>query len=205
MTPGLRPWSQLRHGGLAAFGLVALFLGGAACVGGHFKTGDPRPDLDGPTRNVIDHISLLRQARQLGPANVVPELRPAAIRAARSVARGDETLKTAAHQAALQAVADVGRHVWTFATECTDLQQFRPPPLALESPTLLIGAAAIPGQGGRTVVLLIIAEPGTSALRADHMGGGPGGTNPSPEIYAHPSTALGSCGERWPASQPPPI
>jgi hypothetical protein len=44
-----------------------------------------------------------------------------------------------------------------------------------------------------------------SSLRADRMGGGPGGTNPSLETYAHPATAIGPCGERWPVAQKMPL
>lgn len=205
MTMYREPHPRIGRRAGHALGVLAISLGGAGCIGGHFPTSEPAVDLDQPTRTVIDGITQQRQARNLAAPNLLPELRPAAAHAALSVARGDATLKTAAHRAAVQAVADIGRHVWTFATECTDLKQFHPPPMALENTTLLIGAAAIPGHGGRTFVVLVIAEPGTSSLRADKMGGGPGGTNPSPETYAHPATAIGPCGERWPVAQKTPL
>jgi hypothetical protein len=55
------------------------------------------------------------------------------------------------------------------------------------------------------VVVLLIAEPGGLSLRPDAMGGGPGGTNPSPETYAHPATSVGSCGEHWPTAAATPL
>lgn len=175
------------------------------CIGGRFEARDPGTNLDQPSRAVIDLVGAERSSRKLSPANLVPELRPPAVRAALSVARGDQSLKSAARYAAQDGVTEIGRHVWSFATECADLQRFRPPPLALAQQSLLLGAAAIPGQGGRTVVMLLIAEPGTSSLRADQMGGGRGGTNPRLESYAHPSVATGACGETWPAAQQTPF
>ena len=198
-SPGARTWYFLA---------LAWCVG---CVGARFasredaRTDEARPDLDAPTRVVVERIGDLRRARKLPPPSLVPDLHTPASRAAVLVARGDESLKTAAHRAAIQAVAAFGRHVWTFATECTDLAKFQPPRLAIDSQQLLLGAAAVPAPGGRTMVVLVIAEPGSSSLRADQMGGGPGGTNPTPETYAHPSAATGPCGERWPAIQPAPL
>jgi hypothetical protein len=188
----------------AIMAAVTVVLGG--CVGGHFKVEDPGSSgLDAPTRVVMDRIGAERALHQLPAASWVPELRPPAVRGARAVARGEQSLKTAAHFAAQQGVTELGRHVWTFVTECTDLQQFHPPPLAIAQKSLLIGAAAVPGQAGRTVVLVVVAEPGPSALRADQMGGGTGGANPSLETYAHPSVARGACGTDWPAAQRAPL
>jgi hypothetical protein len=193
-------------------GVIAAICTGdvAGCVGGRFTTKDEANDviqasLDPSTRVVVDRISAERAARKLDQATWVPDLRPPAARAALAGARGEQSLKTAAHVAAQQAVTEVGRHVWAFATECTDLHRLRPPLMVLEEKTLLLGAAAVAAAGGRTIVVLIVAEPGTSSLRADQMGGGTGGTNPSLEAYAHPSVATGMCGESWPAAQRTPL
>jgi hypothetical protein len=66
---------------------------------------------------------------------------------------------------------------------------------------LMMNVAAVAGHGGRTYVLLVIGEPGISSIRADQMGGGAGGTNPSIESYVHPMVAPGRCGDRWPGAQ----
>jgi hypothetical protein len=190
--------------------LLAIATTSAGCVGGRFATNDPGKDLGGAnldpsSRLVVDRIAAERAARHLTAASWMPELRPPAVRAAMAVVRGEQSLKTGAHLAAQQAVTEVGRHVWTFIAECTDLLRFRPPLMALEEKTLILGAAAISAPGGRTIVLLVIAEPGPSSLRADQIGGGTGGTNPSLETYAHPSVATGTCGESWPAAQRTPL
>lgn len=176
---------------------------GSGCIGGRFQTGDPAAELDRPTRALIDRLAAERGARGQPTPTLVPELRPPAVRAALAAARGDLPLKAAAHQAALRAVTELGRHVWSFAAECTDVDRFRPPPMALQQRALLLGAAVVPGSGGHGVVVLVVAEPGASALRADSMGGGTGGSNPTLESYAHPSVASGACGESWPAVQQP--
>lgn len=184
---------------VAAIAVMAAITG---CIGGRFDARDPGKDLDRPSRVIIDLVAAERTTRKLPAASLVSELRPPAVRAALSVARGDQSLTSAARYAAQDGVTAIGRHVWSFAAECTDAQQFRPPPFAFAQQTLLLGAAAIPAPGGRTIVILLIAEPGTSSLRADQMGGGRGGTNPRLESYAHPSVASGACGETWPAAQP---
>jgi hypothetical protein len=117
------------------------------------------------------------------------------------VARGDQSLATAAHATALHAVQAMGRHTWAFATDCADLAELRLPPMATEARDLLMNVAAVAGHDGRTYVLLVITEAGTSSIRADQMGGGTGGTNPSIESYVHPVVAPGRCGDRWPGSQ----
>lgn len=179
---------------------TAVFVALAGCIGARFQPQTPGDDLDVPTRAVLKLISDARAARNLPPPTWVNELRPPAVRGARGLAAGDLSPKTAAHQVALGAVTEVGRHVWSFVTECTDLAKFRPPPVAVESRTLLVAAAVVAAPGGRSAVVLTIAEPGTSALRADQMGGGGGGTNPTLERYAHPSVASAPCGEEWPAT-----
>ncbi|MES1165923.1 MAG: hypothetical protein ABUR63_09200 [Verrucomicrobiota bacterium] len=187
--------------------MVWLVLLAPGCLGARFHTADPatQPALDAPSRAVADRVNADRKTAHLTDATLMPDLRPPVVRAALAVARGEKSLKSGAHAAAQDGVTEVGRHVWTFAAECTDLQRFRPPPLVLQQKALLLAVAAVPVvpavPGGRTVVVIAIAEPGASALRADQMGGGPGGTNPNVETYAHPSVASGPCGETWPATQ----
>ncbi len=170
----------------------------AGCIGGRFDTKTPAVALDRPTRAIVDRITTERAARGLPPGDWVPDLGPTALRAATAVARGDQSLKTAANLAAQNGVTELGRHLWSFATDCIDIQRFRSPAMVTAERTLLFAAAAVPGPNGHTSVLLLIAEPGTSALRADQMGGGHAGSNPALEIYAHPSVATGPCGESWP-------
>jgi hypothetical protein len=184
---------------------LALFLSAAAvtvagCIGGHFQPQTPGDDLDAPTRALVKNIADARAAKKLQSPTWVNELRPPAVRAARGLAAGDLSQKTAAHQAAIGAVTELGRHAWSFVTECTDLTKLRPPALAVDGRTLLLGAAVVAAPGGRSAVVLIVAEPGTSALRADQMGGGGGGTNRTIEAYAHPIVASAPCGEAWPAT-----
>ena len=191
--------SVLPRPGLVAASLVAL----VGCLGTPFAKPDPAPTANASTTQLLDLIARDRQARTLSPPTLVPELRPIALRETVAVARGDRSLATAAHAAALAAVQSMGRHTWTFATDCDDLARLRLPPLATEMRELVMNAAAVAGHDNRTYVLLVIAEPGASALRAESMGGGTLGANPSPEAYVHPVVAAGRCGERWPASSPP--
>jgi hypothetical protein len=172
----------------------------AGCIGGRFDTKTPAVVLDPNTRVIVDRITGDRAGKGLPPGDWVADLGPPALRAATAVARGEQTLKTAANQAAQHGVTALGRHLWSFATDCVELQRFRSPPMVTEERTLLFAVAAAPGPAGHISVVLLIAEPGTSALRADEMGGGPGGSNPALETYAHPSVATGPCGESWPAA-----
>ncbi|HEY4187413.1 MAG TPA: hypothetical protein VGP07_20220 [Polyangia bacterium] len=174
---------------------------GLGCLGKTFTRDDPQPATNGSTQLVLDHVAHDRKARGLPEASIVPELRPAALKGVVAVARGDESLATAAHAVGLRAVQEMGRHAWTFATDCDDLARLRLPPLVLESRELLMNAAAVGGPGGRTFVLIVVTEPGASAIRAEQLGGGGGGTNPSIESYVHPVVAPGRCGDRWPASK----
>jgi hypothetical protein len=197
--------NQNRTGRLMSAVAMMTIATSTGCIGGRFNTVPTPAPLDPPSQTVIDRVTADRAARNFPAATQVAELRPPAVRGATAVARGDQSLKTAAHETAQRAVTEMGRHIWTFATECTDLQRFRPPPLVLEQKALLLGAAAIPAPGGRTIVMLVVADPGTSSLRADQMGGGTGGTNPSMEAYVHPSVATSACGETWPAAQRTPL
>ncbi|HEY8923210.1 MAG TPA: hypothetical protein VIU64_02445 [Polyangia bacterium] len=189
---------------LSILALVAaaplLTLGG--CLGARFDKPDPAPAANASTTQLLDLIAREREARKLSPAMLVPELRPIALRETVGVARGDRSLATAAHAAGLAAVQTMGRHIWTFATDCGDLAQLRLPPLATEMRELVMNAAAVAGHDGRTYLLIVIAEPGASALRAESMGGGTLGANRSPEAYVHPVVAAGRCGDRWPAASP---
>jgi hypothetical protein len=178
--------------------VLALAGGGAGCIGGHYQPQDPTSDLDQATRDLVTGIGNARAAKNLPPPTWVDELRPPAARAAVGVARGDLSLKPAARQAALGAVTEIGRHVWSFVTDCQDLSQVQYPPMVLQGRTVLLGASVVPLPNGKSVVVLLIAEPGASAIRADQMGGGAGGTNPSLEAYAHPTVASGACGQSWP-------
>lgn len=182
--------------------LMAVLSAGTAagCIGSRFDPQTPAAELDVPTRTLLDQLTTARTTRGLAAPTWVNELRPPTVRAALGVARGDISLKTAAYQAAMGAVTEIGRHVWTFATECTDLAAFQPPPLALQGRTLLLGGAVVTAPGGKSIVVLAIAEPGTSALRADQMGGGGGGTKPPLETYAHPLVASAPCGAGWPTA-----
>ena len=182
--------------GLAGFALLAA---GSGCLRHDFTKDDPQPATNGPTQQVLDQLAAARAARQLQAPSVLPELRPPALKGMVAVSRGDQSLATAAHEAALRVVQVMGRHTWTFATDCTDLAKLQLPPVALESRELLMNAAAVPGPGGHIYVMLVVTEPGASAIRAEQMGGGAGGTNPSIESYVHPLVAPGRCGERWPA------
>jgi hypothetical protein len=182
---------------------VALGMGAASgCLGGRYDSHDPASELDQATRDLVTGIGTARAAKNLPPPTWVKDLRPPAARGALGVARGDVSLKTAAHQSAIGAVTEVGRHVWSFVTECTDGSTYAPPPMALMGRALLLGASVVPLAGGKSVVVLLIAEPGTAALRADQMAGGGGGTNRPLEAYAHPSVASGPCGASWPAAPP---
>jgi len=174
-------------------------VGGTGCLRHDFTKDDPQLATNRSTQQLLDQIATTRQARHLPPPSILPELRQPVLKGAVAVARGDQSLATAAHDAALRVVQIMGRHTWTFATDCQDLKQFQLPPLALESRELLMNAAAVPGPDGRTFVLVVVTEPGASAIRAEQMGGGGGGTNPSIESYVHPLVAPGRCGERWPA------
>lgn len=169
------------------------------CLRGTFTRDDPQPTTNSSTQTVIDRVAAERQARHLPPPSLVPALRPGALKGMVGVARGDESLATAAHAAALRAVQEMGRHAWAFATDCTDLGKLQLPPLALEPRELLMNAAAVAGRDGHFYVLIVVAEPGASSIRAEQLGGG-GGTNPTLESYVHPFVAAGPCGERWPAS-----
>lgn len=188
---------------LPILGLMAVpLLGLVGCLGGRFSKPDPSPAANASTTQLLDLIARERQARKLSPPMLVPELRPIALRETVAVARGDRSLATAAHATALSVVQTMGRHTWTFATDCGDLAQLRLPALATTMRDLVMNAAAVAGHDGRTYVLLVIAEPGASSLRAESMGGGAGGTSPSLETYVHPVVAAGRCGDRWPASSP---
>lgn len=179
--------------------LCALSVGTAGCLHRDFTKDDPQLATNGSTRQVLDQLAAARQARHLPKANLVPELRQPALKGMVAVARGDQSLATAAHDVALRAVQIMGRHTWAFATDCGDLTQLQLPPVTLESGELLMNAAAVAGTDGHTYVLVVVAESGASAIRADQIGGGAGGTNPSIETYVHPLVAPGRCGERWPA------
>ena len=183
----------------AAFAIAVLASGGG-CLHHDFTKDDPQPATNGPTQQVLDQIAAGRASRQLPPPSVVPELRQPALKGMVAVSRGDQSLATAAHDAALRVVQIMGRHTWTFATDCTDLAKLQLPPVALESRELLMNAAAVPAPGGHIYVLVVVTEPGASSIRAEQMGGGAGGTNPTIESYVHPLVAAGRCGERWPAS-----
>ena len=182
-------------------GFALLAVGSSACLRHDFTRDDPQPATNRATQQVLDQIAAGRASRQLPPPSVVPELRQPALKGMVAVSRGDQSLATAAHDAGLRVVQLMGRHTWTFATDCTDLTQLQLPPMALESRELLMNAAAVPGPGGHTYVLVVVTEPGASSIRPEQMGGGAGGTNPSIESYVHPMVAPGRCGERWPASR----
>jgi len=181
---------------------VAPLLALGGCLGARFDKPDPEPAANTSTTRLLDLIAREREARKLRPPMLVPDLRHIALRETVGVARGDRSLATAAHAAGLAAVQSMGRHIWTFATDCGDLAQLRLPPLATEMRELVMNAAAVAGHDDRTYVLIVIAEPGASALRAESMGGGTAGANPSLEAYVHPVVSAGSCGDRWPAASP---
>jgi len=188
---------------LLILGLVATaLLGPFGCLGAGFGKPDPGPAANASTTQLLDLIARERQARNLSPPTLVPELRPIALRETVAVARGDRSLATAAHASALNAVQTMGRHTWAFATDCDDLAQLRLPTLATSMRELVMNAAAVAGHGGRTYVLLVIAEPGSSSIRAEALGGSGGSTNRTLEAYVHPVVAAGNCGNRWPASSP---
>jgi len=189
------------RGPLVASLLVASLAGTAGCLAHEFRKDEPQPATNRSTQQVLDQIQAARQARQLPAPSVVPELRQPALKGMVAVSRGDQSLATAAHDAALRVVQLMGRHTWTFATDCTDLARLQLPPATLESRELLMNAAAIAAPDGHTYVLIVVTEPGASSIRADQIGGGAGGTNPSIESYVHPLVAPGRCGERWPASR----
>src|SRR5689334_5686180 len=135
--------------GLPLVGLMAIHvLGLAGCLGAHFDKPDPGPAASPSTTQLLDLITRERQARHLSPPMLVPELRPIAMRETVAVARGDRSLATAAHTAALATVQAMGRHTWAFATDCGDLAQLRLPPLATAMHDLLMNAAAIAGHDG---------------------------------------------------------
>lgn len=189
--------------------LTVLVVTGAGCIGGHFETKTPASALDAPTRAVVDSINATRSARGLPPGTWVDELRPPAMRAALGVARGDLSLTSAAQAAAQGGVAELGRHIWSFATTCTDVRRFQPPPMVVAHPQLLFAVAIAASGGGsglpNSTVMLLIAEPGISSIRAEQMGGGRGGTNPSFGVYVHPAVASGPCGESWPVASRTPM
>jgi hypothetical protein len=181
--------------------LVSGLVSTSGCLHRNFAAENPEPPANASTARLLEQLARERAAAHLPPAGLVPDLRTIALRGAVSVARGDVSLATAAHTAALNGVQAMGRHIWAFATDCAELNQLHLPPLTVESRDLLVNVAAVAGTGGRTYVVIVVAEPGSSSMRADQMGGGAGGTNPTLEAYAHPSSAPGRCGERWPASQ----
>jgi hypothetical protein len=83
-----------------AFAFAVVAVAGAAtlasgCVGGRFEPKTPALVLDPPTRVIVDRINSDRAARAMPPADWVPDLGPPALRAARSVARGDQSLTAA--------------------------------------------------------------------------------------------------------------
>lgn len=198
MAP-LRP--VLAHAGAVASAAVCI-ASLTGCLSGRFDKPDPAaPGPNASTAQVIERINKERQARNLPASALVPELGTLALRDTVLVARGDQSLATAAHSTALHAVQAMGRHTWAFATDCADLGDLRLPPMATEMRELMMNVAAVAGHGGRTYVLLVISEPGTSSIRADQIGGGAGGTNPSIEAYVHPMVAPGRCGDRWPGAQ----
>lgn len=182
--------------------VLVLTAGTTGCIGGRYETQVPASELDQATRDLMTDIGAARAAKNLPPPTWVQDLRPPAARGALGVARGDISLKTAAHQSALAAVTEMGRHVWSFVAECPEGSKVQLPPMALGGQTLLVGASVVPFGVGKSVVVLLIAEPGTASLRADRMGGGGGGTNRPLEAYAHPSVASGPCGASWPAASP---
>ena len=194
------PTSRLRShlGGAAA--ALALALTAAGCLGGRFKNAGETPAaLDGPSQVVLERIAAARQARGRRPLALVPELQPIAARGATAMARGDWSPKTAAQRIAIKGVEEMGRHVWAFVTECADVAAFVPPPMVVDAPNLLVGVVAVRGAaaGRAGPVVVMMAEPGVSALRADQMGGGVG-TVPDLNQYAHPVIAGGACGAEWP-------
>jgi hypothetical protein len=190
----------MRFPSIVSVSVAALAAVCSGCLHHDFTKDDPQPATNRSTQQLLDQIAAARQARHLPPPSIVPELRPPVLRGVVAVSRGDQSLATAAHDAGLRVVQIMGRHTWTFATDCVDLTKLQLPPLALESPELLMNAAAVPGPDGRTFVLVVVTEPGASSIRAEQMGGGGGGTNPSIESYVHPLVAPGRCGDRWPAS-----
>lgn len=189
--------------GLLVLSFVVATLAGAngGCLHHDFTKDDPQPAANRSTQQVLDQLAAARQARHLPAASLVPELRQPALKGMVAVSRGDQSLATAAHDAALRVVQLMGRHTWAFATDCTDLARLQFPPVVLEQRDLLTNAAAVAGAEGHTFVLIVVTEPGASSIRADQMGGGAGGTNPSIEAYVHPLVAPGRCGERWPAAK----
>ena len=195
------PGPSLVAGARLAVASALLMTAGAGCLHRGFATENPEPPANASTTQLLDQLNRERAAAHLPPPGLVPDLRTIALRGAISVARGDVSLATAAHTAALNGVQAMGRHVWTFATDCGDLNQLHLPPVTVESRDLLVNVGAVAGNGGRTFVLIVVAEPGSSSMQAEHLGGGTGGSNPSLEAYVHPVTAPGRCGERWPAPQ----
>ena len=181
--------------------LSALSVATAGCLHHDFTKDDPQLATNRSTQQVLDQIEAARKVHGLPPVNIVPELRPPAMKGMVAVARGDQSLATAAHEAALRAVQIMGRHTWAFATDCGELTRLELPPVTLGSGELLMNAAAVAGTDGHTYVLLLVTEAGASAIRADQIGGGAGGTNPSIETYVHPLVAPGRCGGRWPAAK----
>jgi hypothetical protein len=196
MRPALVPFARFFAVGITLQALVAT----SSCLHQGFTKGEAELPANAGTTVVLEQLGRERAVLKLPAAGLVPDLRTIALRGAVSVARGDVSLATAAHTVALNGVQAMGRHIWTFATDCADLKQLHLPPLTVESRDLLVNAAAVPGADGRYFVLIIVAEPGASSMRAEQMGGGSGGTNPTLESYVHPATAPGRCGERWPAA-----
>src|SRR5437868_12741496 len=130
--------APLMRGPLVASFLVATLAGATAgCLRHEFTKDDPQPATNRSTQQVLDQLAAARQARHLPPPSLVAELRPPALKGMVAVSRGDQSLATAAHDAALRAVQLMGRHTWTFATDCTDLARLQLPSLALESRELL--------------------------------------------------------------------
>ena len=101
-------------------GVVALLtLGSGGCLHGSNK-GEAELPANASTTVVLAQVTRERTEHNLPAAALVPDLRTIALRGAVSVARGDVSLATAAHTAALKGVQALGRHIWTFATDCAE-------------------------------------------------------------------------------------
>jgi hypothetical protein len=184
---------------VSSLGVIVALASFAGCVNRRFRAQGTPPALDPPAEAVLARIGDARRAKGHGAPVIVPELQDVARRGAAEVARGEWTLKTAAHQSALRAVSQVGRHVYSFATACADPAAFGPPALATDLEPLALGVAVAPMAGG-AIVLLVVAEPGGSSIQADRLNGGGGGTLPTFERYAHPAASIKPCGAEWPVT-----
>jgi hypothetical protein len=97
------------HAGVASAAVCIASLTG--CLHGRFDKPDPTaPAPTASTTQVLERITKERQARNLPAPALVPELGALALRDTVLVARGDQSLATAAHSTALHAVQAMGRH-----------------------------------------------------------------------------------------------